>query len=742
MTARAFGALRRSLLWKYSAYSSTLVAGLLLVLGGVTGYFTWRDTFAYQSALLQEKAGTVAVHIDSFVAKIEQPLSWTLASAAQAGIDVGSMRLEMTRLLQRLPPVTELRWIDASGIEQILVSRVDLDATGATEDRAKDARVLAALRDGTHASPLYFRRESEPYMSLAVAGQTKSVGVLIAEVNLRFVSDVIARERIGENGLAYVIDSAGLLVSHPDINRVLARTDLSGLPHIADAISQIYTRDGLTRDLNAQSVMAAASAVSRLRWTVVAELPVREAMAPVYSILWRVVMLGALGLLVALWASMMLARRMVRPIRALGDSAERIGAGQLDHRIDVGGGDELAALGIQLNRMAQQLQESYLTLESKIAERTEQLAAANQAKTRFLAAASHDLRQPMHALALTVGELHEHARDPALVTLARRIERSVDVLEDLLDALLDISKLDAGGAEPTRCPIPIQMLFDQLVDEFASVAEARELRFRAVPTSLWTESDPVLLSRILLNFVSNAVRYTNEGGIVIGCLRRGVEIDISVVDSGSGIAEDDLPRIFQEFYQAGNPERDRAKGLGLGLAIVQRAALLLGHSISVRSRIGKGSVFSVRVPVVAPQPVPGPEAPIPQWDLRGLRVIVIDDEAEARIALARLLEQWGCTVVIVGGPQDAFAPSAIAPDVVLCDLHLGPKTNGFDLLDALARHRPDPFAGVIITADTASNRIAEANAHGYRLLHKPVRPARLRALLEQMLRERAIPPRH
>jgi signal transduction histidine kinase/CheY-like chemotaxis protein len=728
---------RRTLLWKYAAYSAALVTAVLVAVGAVTGYFAYRDAEAAQGVLLREKAGAVAIHIGSFVWGIEEPLAWEHV-AAHAGAERADRRVEMVGLLRRLPQVAELRWIDPAGRERLFVSRAVPDGAESGADFSADPRFIGARGGGTYASPVYFLREGEPFLSLAVGNPAPASGVLIAEVSLRFVWEIVSRARIGQNGLAYVVDSRGELVSHPDLSLVRARTDLSRLPHVAAAIARAPAGGLQARNLDGATVLAAGVPISRLGWTVFAELPANEALAPVYAGVTRTALLGALGLLGALAASYALARRMVRPIRALGEGADRIGAGQLGERIHVGTGDELDALGAQFNRMAERLEESYATLEARIAERTEQLARANQAKTRFLAAASHDLRQPMHALALTVGELRETARAPELAALARRIDRSVDALEDLLDALLDISKLDAGAIQPERRVFPLQPLLERLADEFAPAAEAKGLRFRVAPTSLWTESDPSLLGRCLLNLVANAVRYTREGGIVVGCRRRGGEAEIVVADSGIGIAAADRARIFEEFYQAGSPQRDRAKGLGLGLAIVERAARLLGHAISVTSQVGRGSVFGVRVPIVAPRPdaVSAPAEAGASAELLGLRVLVVDDEPDVRAALDGLLKRWGCSVETAASGGEALAAGRASPDLVLCDLRLGDDESGFDVLDRLKARSGANLQCVIVTADASPGRIADAHARGLSLLHKPVRPAKLRALVEQLLRER------
>jgi signal transduction histidine kinase/CheY-like chemotaxis protein len=710
---------------------------VLVVVGTVTGYFAYRDAEAAQGVLLRERASAVAIHVAGFFWAIEEPLAWELADAAKTDGPRADRRAEMTALLRRLPQVTDLRWIDPGGRERLLVSRTTAGAAQGTPDYSADARFVETRGGGVYAGPVYFRREGEPFISFAVGSSAPAAGVLIAEVDLRFVSQVVSNARVGRSGIAYVVDSRGQLVAHPDLRLVLARTDLAQLPHVADAIARGPTAQFDTRNLAGAAALAAGVPIARVGWAAFAELPVDEALAPVYAGVARTALLGALGLLGALAASYAMARRMVRPIRALGEGADRIGAGRFGERIQVGTGDELEALGAQFNRMAERLEESYATLEGRIAERTEQLAHANLAKTRFLAAASHDLRQPMHALALTVGELRETARAPELAALARRIDRSVDALEDLLDALLDVSKLDAGAVQPDRRALPLQPLLERLADEFAPAAEAKGLRFRVAPTSLWTESDPTLLGRCLLNLVANAVRYTREGGIVVGCRRRGAEAEIVVADSGVGIAAADQARVFEEFYQAASPQRDRAKGLGLGLAIVERVARLLGHTITVKSQVGRGSVFGVRVPIVAPRlEQPAPAAAETGTPLAGVHVLVVDDEPDVRAALEGLLQRWGCTVETAASGDNALAPGRARPELVLCDLRLGDDVSGLDVLARLKARWGTLLHGVIVTADASPERIADARACGYPLLQKPVRPAKLRALLEQLLRER------
>ena len=270
------------------------------------------------------------------------------------------------------------------------------------------------------------------------------------------------------------------------------------------------------------------------------------------------------GIILALLAALLMARLMVVPVRALAAGAARIGAGALDHRIEIQSGDELEALGDQLNDMAAKLQGSYATLERKVEERTHQLQEANLSKSRFLAVASHDLRQPLHALNLFAAQLRSE-KDPAeRDRLAVRIDTAVANMNELFNALLDISKLDAGAMSANISEFPVNRVLNRIGATFTQAARDKGLHLRVVASSAWIRSDAILIEQILLNLVSNAVRYTSAGGIVVGCRRTKDALRIEVCDSGIGIAADQQRSIFSEFYQVAAPERDSKVWIGAG----------------------------------------------------------------------------------------------------------------------------------------------------------------------------------
>ncbi|QCI65588.1 hybrid sensor histidine kinase/response regulator [Phreatobacter stygius] len=412
----------------------------------------------------------------------------------------------------------------------------------------------------------------------------------------------------------------------------------------------------------------------------------------------------------------------------------------------------LAAVNLYYSRV------TYLTLVETVRLRSENLEligslerqrdraqAADRSKSRFLAAASHDLRQPIHALSLFIAALATLAqrgdvRAAEARNMAGRLQAVVGNLGDLLNGLLDISRLDAGVVPVGREPVSLGRLFADLSHEYAGAARERGLDWRIAKTSLWVDSDPVLLKRVLGNLVSNAFRYTTTGGVLLGCRRRsGGKVEIQVLDTGIGIAGDQQAVIFDEFVQLQNPEHDRAQGLGLGLAIVRRVAQLLEHGVGLRSIDGRGSVFSLTVPVAAPaamgQAIPSAMA------THGLGILVVDDERDVLDAISGLLDLWGHRVYAGRSAAEACRVHAEAArqgdapaDLILVDYRLSGGVTGADAIREIAAHLGCAPPAIIITGDTSPVRLKEAAASGHRLLHKPIGADNLREAIAASLR--------
>jgi signal transduction histidine kinase/CheY-like chemotaxis protein len=374
--------------------------------------------------------------------------------------------------------------------------------------------------------------------------------------------------------------------------------------------------------------------------------------------------------------------------------------------------------------------------------RSQQVVEASLHKSRFLAAASHDLRQPMHALGLFVAQLRSHIASPDGNRLVDRIDDAVTGMNELFNALLDITKLDAGALTPTIAEFPIAELLGRIGSTFAPVAQEKGLSFHSVPSSAWVRSDPVLLERIVLNLVSNAVRYTGAGGVVVGCRFRKDHVRIEVWDSGPGIPPEQQRKIFGEFYRLTDAAKTNQAGLGLGLAIVDRLSALLDHPIELTSTIGKGSRFGVRVPTAAARAPAHPKIEPPTQDAigvaRGKLVVVIDNDVRVLEGMGGLLRNWGCRVVTTTTPEAALAAvsklgAAARPDLVISDFHLADGQTGITAIAKL-REAYGAVPAFVMSGDTAPERLRETQESGHHLLHKPVQPMMLRAMVSRCLK--------
>src|SRR5579872_722297 len=349
---------------------------------------------------------------------------------------------------------------------------------------------------------------------------------------------------------------------------------------------------------------------------------------------------------------------------------------------------------------------------------------ANVAKSRFLAAAGHDLRQPMQALSFFVDALHEQALPVDSQSVVSNIRRSVDAMEDLFNSLLDVSRLDAGIVQPRLATIRVASLLERVRGEFAAAASQKGLSIRLLRTRACVRSDPVLLERVVRNLVSNAVRYSERGRILIGVRPRGTVIRIEVWDRGIGIPQDKHREIFQEFRQLHNPHRDRRKGLGLGLAIVERLLRLLNHPLELRSEPGRGSVFMVSVPRGCADEVVQSEADgqiVVDRDVSNSLILVIDDEADVRESMRTLLGKWRCEVVIADSGADMLGKLVAIqrlPDLIVCDYRLLGTQTGIEVIARLREEFNAQVPALLMTGDTDVEQLREAEESGLHILHK------------------------
>ncbi|PJA60240.1 MAG: hybrid sensor histidine kinase/response regulator [Rhodobacterales bacterium CG_4_9_14_3_um_filter_71_31] len=418
-------------------------------------------------------------------------------------------------------------------------------------------------------------------------------------------------------------------------------------------------------------------------------------------------------------------------------TAERLAAAEvarvrrtLESRVN----ERTAALVEVNDRLVQEVAERR-AIEAEMRRARDAAEAADLSKTRFLAAASHDLLQPLNAAKLFISALSAGSLPPEAAAIALKVESAFASVETLLNALLDISRLDAGGGEAQVADFPIMRILEPVAEEFRPVAAERGLRLRVAPCSAVVRSDPHYLRRIVQNLVSNALKYTMKGGVVVGCRRRGAMLRLEVWDSGVGIPAAERRRVFEEFHRldAANPRGER--GMGLGLAIVDRASRLLGHAVDIRSAEGAGSVFAVTLPLgdaraaAARALAPEPQAVFD--GATGMIALVIEDDPSVRAATAALLGRWGVDVLEAHSGEAALALArqiGLAPDVLLVDYHLMGET-GVGVLARVRAAFDAPIPAIVITADR-SRAVADAVARaGAQLLTKPVAPAKLRALL-------------
>jgi two-component system, sensor histidine kinase len=370
---------------------------------------------------------------------------------------------------------------------------------------------------------------------------------------------------------------------------------------------------------------------------------------------------------------------------------------------------------------------------------------ASRSKSQFLASASHDLRQPLHALSLLTALLNDMTEDVRVREVGRHIELSVQSLDGLFGALLDLSKLDAGAVKPELREIDLHELIDRLSVEYQPKAQDKGLIYECDADRIWVRTDPILLERVIRNLLENAIRFTHAGRVAVYARRATEGLSISVSDTGIGIPDSERSRIFEEFYQIGNPARSRIQGLGLGLSIVRRLSDLLGFQVVVSSRAGQGSVFAIKVPDSQVRTAPTAaaiERPVQdEDDVSGIVVLVIEDDAEVRNAMNLSLRRWDCTPLIADSLDDArklLGATRLRPDVLICDLRLGNGASGIAAIGAL-RTELGPVPAALVTGDTDAGKLAEVRASGLDVLHKPVKSRELRALLHALARPASDP---
>jgi len=609
-TGRKHGRLLRH----YFLISVLLIAGGLIVSGLLEIYFRVHEN-REQLALLQKEAATVAaVKIEKFIQDVE-----TSMRSAAKGLDIGRQtssdyRFELKRLLFLAPAITEAVIISVDGIQQARQSRLLVSSVNRERNVSGSAAFQKAKQGHSYFGPVYFVRGSEPYITMALPIEEfkgNIVGVRLAEVNLKYVWDVVSSIKPGKAGYAYAVSRSEELIAHPDISLVLRGRKVSDLDQVRAAFQPVSDGHGraltVARNLQGKQVISSFALVPRLDWAVFIERPVEEAREALYSSLLRTSGLLLTGLALALFASFFVARRVIRPLRVLGEGVDRIASGDMSFRVDLKTGDEIETLAGEFNRMAGALQEAYSRLEEKVVERTRELVAANdqlkeldKLKSRFLSNVSHELKTPLTAivgLAANMldgitGRLNDKQRE-----YLSDIRTSSDRLARLIKDLLGLSIIEARRVEFRPAPFALASLVREVANSLRPVAEQKLINIQVISTeaipTVWADRDRI--AQVLTNLIGNAIKFTSPQGkvMVSAQMNGGAWAEVTIGDTGPGIPAEEAERIFDEFYQITRPGIE-SRGVGLGLAISKKLVEMHG---GVKIEMGKGSTFYFTVPV-------------------------------------------------------------------------------------------------------------------------------------------------
>jgi signal transduction histidine kinase/CheY-like chemotaxis protein/HPt (histidine-containing phosphotransfer) domain-containing protein len=749
---------------KYLYSIVALAFAALAINTGFDVWFSYREQKQLLAATQREQAASAAIQIGQFVGQIENQIRWLSRLPPELSTNEDE-RLNAIRLLRLSPPIAEIAEIDAQGREQVRVSRRVADKVGSNADLSASPAFRGANESRAYYGPVYFFGDTEPFMTLATRGTGRTPNVMVAEVNLRFIWDLVAGIRVGNTGKAYVVDRMGILIAHPDLWRALQRSDLSGHIDVRAALDGVGPPStGLVKeDLSGQRVLSTYATVPSLGWLVFVELPLTEAYAPIYASIGRATFLLVVLLAGAILVSLWLSRRMTVPIQMLTQGAKRIGSGDLGLRLAIKTGDELEALGDQFNRMAAHLRDSYATLERKVVERTSELekardhalaehdaaerarsaaVLANETKSRFLAVISHELRTPLNGVMgvlqlLDDGSLGE-AKRRHLATAAA----SGETLIALVDAILEYARLEASTETLETRDFRLDQLIETATDLMRPQAFGKGLTFdltcdATVNTSV--HGDPVRLNRILLNLIGNAIKFTPRGGIGLKATAEWrddhVLLRITVRETGIGIAPDMHERIFEDFVQADDSIARRFGGTGLGLAIARRLTRLMRGELTVESTPGAGSTFTLQVRLgraasgIAQGALPPPS--------RQLRVLLVDDDPVNCEVGEAILNRLGHRPTIARNGASAVALARDqAFDIILMDLHM-PDMDGVEAAWRIGKLNLPKMPRIIaVTADVSpSARERLAGAGIAKIVSKPILINALREAIEDDTRD-------
>ncbi|MEO7741565.1 MAG: ATP-binding protein [Usitatibacter sp.] len=722
---------RRIIFRRYALIISATLAGTLGAYALLEIAFSTRQNVRRAQEFHVSEARALAGRVSFFFEEIQRNFVAVASFPWSRGLPVTDRMGEYQRIMRLLPAVREVVLADDKGAELFFVSRTD-------PDRIASGRVVdTVLFEGAGAANARFsavrheRAGSAPFVLLAFRDRGQPGVFALATVNLQFVSDELARMPRRGKESAYLLDAEGRLVAHSDVSRPLKAKaqDRSLLDRIGNEAegSQWLRNEGGALTLSVWRKL------ENPPWTVIVESPWQEALDPVLAALYRALAFIAIAIACAVLISRWLADRMARPVVTLKEGAEAFGAGDLDHRIELHTGDELEELAKEFNLMAAQLQDYTVGLERKVDEKTARLQEAMRARALFLAAASHDLRQPLYAISILADTMALEMPPGTTQTMLGKQRQAIGVLRELFDNLLDLSRFESGEIRPRLRDVRLREVFAPAAVEHEVLCEAKGLKWINQVEDAWVRTDPELVRRLASNLLSNAVRYTPTGKVSLIARVTGAEVSVTIADTGVGISPSDQKRVFEEFVQLENPSRDRDRGVGLGLAIVARIDRLLGARLALESEAGRGTRVTFHIPVAVEVAMPTvdeaiePTAP----DLSGLRVWVVEDNAMVRDALAAQLGAWGVDAAFAATRAQVEAlresDGGWADAVVLDDMLEGGE-NGLEVARWLAEHIP-AHRIVMATGNVDPQRVQLLEESGLRVLRKPMAASVLARLL-------------
>jgi signal transduction histidine kinase/CheY-like chemotaxis protein len=705
---------------KYSLVLASLVCGALLVSQIAEIYFSYLENHAALVATQGEQAARAATNIQSFLEEITRQIEWTMPPGRAGSPNaLEERRDDMLRLLRQYPVIAEVQYVDASGRERLHLSRSTMNIVDSNRDFSADRAVVGARGGEPYFGPVQFRNNSEPYMAVAIAENSPSGGVTIAQVNLKLIWSVVSEIKIGKAGHAYVVDSQGDLIADPNIALVLRQTNLSSVDQVRDALSRRGGRPSaaIAPGVDGGLVFTSYQLIDPPGWLVFVEQPVGEAFEPIFASILRSILMLVLGLVAAIFASILLARRMVAPLQALTIGAARIGAGELDKRVEIRTGDELEELAEEFNRMAARL-------EWDAAERgrlAEELLRAQRLETagRVAGQVAHDFNNLLSPLVAypDIIKLQLPEGHPARAACDRMIQ-AAELMAEINGELLALGR--RGHMEQEV--LSLNAVVHQVTDELNSPGTL-DLQLSLPPDLPPVLGSSAQLVRMTANLVTNAREAMDDNGRLV-IATKGVYLDepirrrlsripvgeyavLEVTDTGTGIKPDVLDKMFDAFFTTKGPGRRR--GAGLGLSVVQ--AIVEDHHgyLDIDTEPGKGSTFRIYLPASREAVAAKAESSTPGGSET---VLVVDDDAWLRDVTTQLLESLGYRTASAASGEEAVQYLQDHPvDLLVLDMIMPSGWDGAETYRRVLHFWPQQRA-ILLSGFAESERVAEAQRLG------------------------------